>query len=551
MRAAAAALVEDARGGVLAALQNATGQEVAADDEVGLSLAKYAVKRTPAENRAAAGMQVPWQPRPGAVETKERKSFPGQSKCNWPYPDWQTHRKERLQYLYDGTKRQCITLINTGTDSDDAATCTHKPLTWKWAKSYGSAEEVGMFAGREAVAMPDHLIRLLREIPENAFVTYELTPWANAQAGGSGSTDAVFPLNYCPPSNENGSAPAYGQFCRRGWMAPMDEVYFRRNGSTKFGRQAQESESDYPWNDDHVERSVGKFVSGGQLIWMCTDAEQWEQKKEGKMDKSFDPKWQYLRDAYKQDIAIEEGAGVVSAMKKTSNVGGYKPDFAPVAGFMMLRYSDTPTLMASRARGGDGQYIHRTHQPTFHPKAWSANLEGGYGPAVARLWWQPAGRTSRPKGWRTYGDPALADSNLEYSRELNAIIDDNYDYQDGAWVAKPGRAQGELLTRQSNPDEASRESVLGPGTLSSDMSSETRAGEISDNGREIFFGGRYNRAQDILQQLPAGSRLFGGGNANGFWKIVRGGSLSQVVSSGTGAQAIAAAGNVLQWTPFS
>jgi len=186
MRAAAAALVEDARGGVLAALENATGQEVVADDEVGLSLAKYAVKRTPAENRAAAGMQVPWQPRPGAVETKERKSFPGQSKCNWPYPDWQTHRKERLQYLYDDTKRQCITLINTGTDSDDAATCTHKPLTWKWAKSYGSAEEVGMFAGREAVAMPDHLIRLLREIPENAFVTYELTPWANAQAGGGG-----------------------------------------------------------------------------------------------------------------------------------------------------------------------------------------------------------------------------------------------------------------------------------------------------------------------------------------------------------------------------
>jgi len=146
--------------------------------------------------------------------------------------------------------------------------------------------------------------------------------------------------------------------------------------------------------------------SVSQLVWMCTSAEEWTAKRAGRSDKEFDSKWDYLREAYMQDAGREGDTSITlkkqNADMTASSRGRYMDDFKPSAGFMMLRNSDTPMLMASRAGGGSGRYIHRTHQPTFHPASRSSNV-GAYGPAIARLWWQPGGRTSRPKGWRNYG----------------------------------------------------------------------------------------------------------------------------------------------------
>ena len=523
-------------------MQNAQGDDaVSGTIDESAALASYVSKRSPEQNRkavAAGGIEVQWQPRPGAdgVNTAQ-KQFPRQSICNWPHPDWKENRRLRLEHLYSATKRQCITLIFTGRDGGRGVK-TQRPSTWRWAAEDG--DDGGgepMFRGGVPTPMPAYLVSALAAVPENAFVSYELTPWSNAQGvPRRGSGGGAHALDYVPPSSSDGSAPDYGEF-PVGWMRADDRATFRGGNNTQFGGGAE----GFSWADDERKRSVGKFVSGGQLIWMCTSAEEWTAKRAGRSDKEFDPKWDYLREAYTQD-AGREGDTSITLKKQNADMtdgstGRYKENFKPSAGFMMLRYSDTPMLMASRAGGGSGRYIHRTHQPTFHPASWSSNV-GAYGPAIARLWWQPAGRTSRPKGWRNYGDPGMADTNLEYSREMNSVIDNNYVY-DSRTKTWSKREPGTFRWRADDYRQA---------TDGFDGAAVNDDGELSGDGTELFFGGRYDKVQRALQQLPAGSRLFGGGDANGFWRVVSSVSKGRAILGQAGGAPMA--GNILRWTAF-
>ena len=102
----------------------------------------------------------------------------------------------------------------------------------------------------------------------------------------------------------------------------------------------------------------------------------------------------------------------------------------------------------------------------------------------------------------------MADSNLEYSREMDSVIEDNYVY-DSKTKSWTQRAAG-VLRRRAEGYRQSIDAFVKDAVTSDD-------GELSAKGTELFFGGRCDKVQSALQQLPAGSRLFGGGNADGFW----------------------------------
>ena len=103
-------------------MQNAQGDDVVSGTtDESVALAAYVSKRSPEQNRkavAAGGIEVQWQPRPGAGDgVTAQKQFPRQSICNWPHPDWKANRRLPLEHPYSATKRQCITLIFTGRDA--------------------------------------------------------------------------------------------------------------------------------------------------------------------------------------------------------------------------------------------------------------------------------------------------------------------------------------------------------------------------------------------------------------------------------------------------
>ena len=102
----------------------------------------------------------------------------------------------------------------------------------------------------------------------------------------------------------------------------------------------------------------------------------------------------------------------------------------------------------------------------------------------------------------------MADSNLEYSREMDSVIEDNYVYDSKtkSWTKR----EAGVLRRRAEGYRQSIDAFVKDAVTSDD-------GELSAKGTELFFGGRCDKVQSALQQLPAGSRLFGGGNADGFW----------------------------------
>ena len=106
------------------------------------------------------------------------ENAPGQSCCNYPFPNWQENRRKRLQHLYDKTQRRRLQLIETGRDGAKGGRPNPaNPYTWLWCDPNMTPMYVRGEAGYEFTPMPAELQQQIEAIPLHAYVTWELTPW--------------------------------------------------------------------------------------------------------------------------------------------------------------------------------------------------------------------------------------------------------------------------------------------------------------------------------------------------------------------------------------
>ena len=421
---------------------------------------------------------------------------PGQSMCNWPFPDWARNRHERIaKFLTGSTMRRRLDLIHTVDPSE-----VH---TWRWAGVDGPRGRLyGLGPLYEPQPMPQELVDLVNSIPDHAFVSWELTPWVQYR-GAAKKTD------YFPTTRQIESG--------KGWDA------------TTYAEGPSFPRHDDLYPEDMKRMDVGKFVSGGAKVYCCTSREEWLRKRGSGGDK----------DSWEGASASAEYTSRVKAytaqrddmpnaffMRKDATDRGYRDAFEPVCGFMQLRYQDAFFSKSSANK----KNVMRSQMAMFHPHSWMPEGDRNAVPAIRRLWWKWPGNGNLPGQSRAQGQMSI----MDLRHELQGALDDNF-ANGKKIVPTDGLIRGEHADAARFANNSGGTDLGVKDTVKYSARSMTSYGEAG----EIIFGTK-GEGIEVLQQhldiLNPGYRFLQNGGA---WTVEAGTSASSL--NGT------MMGNVLKW----
>lgn len=410
------------------------------------------------------------------VDIGKAERPPGQNRCNWPCPDWAVSRQLRYRHLNETRRR--LNLIYTGSEIGEVyednlhtyeSAWVRDPRTWYWCDyeinmSGPTPLYIKDAEGRfQPQPMPAILIEMLEQIPQNAWVSYELSPYV--QTATSSKTD------YTPPMGNQ----QYGLdgTLNEGWRT------LRVNQTqTGFGNRAWKPGRDGRQNyreDCKGKRSVGKFVSGGRLTVPIVPT-QWRSKT-GPKPVAATPA--LAKEVARRDHLINEGFQFYPTTSPD-----YVEAFSPLCGVLMTNYHDV-------ALKAGGSRVRRTQQACFHPHPWKdANV---FGPAVTRLMWMANGApTSAAR---------QEDSDTQNPQDqLNQVLENNW--RSATKKINSGRfgISSLRLGRDASKNFWNEEAASG-------------ADKFSASESQIHFGASYPSLQRALNNLEVDTHLSEG------WKV--------------------------------